>query len=161
MELLYDRGDEYYGQVFGYLMIAFVFACAPYIYGSLLVANNNLKLFNIIAGLNVVLNICLNWFWIQQSGALGAAMATLITQAFATILQFLYVYRIFQFKATFKGGFRISLFVLGSTGIFYLLYQYPIQWILALFIASGLSLVWALILGVLTIQPLKLIRKSF
>ena len=54
------------GQVFGILMICFVFISTTYIFGTLLTANGNLKTLNKIAFGGVVLNIILNLILIPK-----------------------------------------------------------------------------------------------
>ncbi len=75
------------GQVFGILMICFVFISTTYIFGTLLTANGNLKTLNKIAFGGVVLNVVLNLILIPKYQAYGAAIASLITQGLTTIAQ--------------------------------------------------------------------------
>ncbi len=75
------------GQVFGILMICFVFISTSYIFGTLLTANGNLKTLNKIAFVGVILNIILNLILIPIYKAYGAAIASLITQGLTAIAQ--------------------------------------------------------------------------
>jgi O-antigen/teichoic acid export membrane protein len=80
MRLLYHRGDAYYGRVLGVLMWSFLPVCGMYVYGTLLTANENLKRLNGLFAGGLVLNISLNAILIPTGQALGAAVATCITQ---------------------------------------------------------------------------------
>ena len=79
--LLYPMAaDEYAAKVFAYLMPAYIAISSVYVYGTLLTANGSLRHLNIIAFSGVIINFALNYWLIPQSGALGAASATLFTQ---------------------------------------------------------------------------------
>jgi len=75
------------GQVFAILMLCFVCISSTYIFGTLLTANGNLKTLNRIAFAGVVLNITLNFVLIPLYQALGAAIASLVTQALTSLAQ--------------------------------------------------------------------------
>ncbi len=89
MVLLYDTVTPDSGPILGYLIISFIAMSIGYIFGALLMANGNLKGLNIIFVLGLVLNFTLNWILIPRYLALGAAIATFITQFFVFILQWL------------------------------------------------------------------------
>ncbi len=95
------------GQVFGILMICFVFISTTYIFGTLLTANGNLKTLNKIAFAGVVLNIILNLILIPIYKAYGAAIASLITQGLTAIAQ------IWLCKSYFNLAVNKSLLVKG------------------------------------------------
>ena len=66
-------------------MPSFLGVCTVYIYGSLLTANGNLKTLNAIALAGMLMNILLNLMLIPGHKALGASVATLLTQACVAI----------------------------------------------------------------------------
>lgn len=85
MLLLYPQSDEYWADIFGLLMPSFLGACTVYIYGTLLTANGSLRALNFIALSGMVLNVVLNLLFIPAYKALGATVATLLTQAVVAI----------------------------------------------------------------------------
>ncbi len=97
------------------LMFAFVGMSMFYIYGTLLTANANLKILNIISFTGLGLNLIANFALIPSYGALGAAIATMITQLFAGIAQFVVVKR--------KFGISVNTATLTRIGIFIALYS--------------------------------------
>jgi O-antigen/teichoic acid export membrane protein len=96
-------------RVFGILMMCFIAISSNYIFGTLLTANGNLKLLNIVAFSGMLLNIILNLILIPYYKAYGAAFTSLITQAMVAIVQIWLVIRIFKFE-------NISGFVLKFSG---------------------------------------------
>jgi O-antigen/teichoic acid export membrane protein len=94
--LLYDSHVSYSSAIFGWLMIAFLFVSTTYLYGTLLTANNNLRQLNAAAAITVVLNITLNLLLIPRYHALGAAIASLASQGFFAITQWLLAIRLLR-----------------------------------------------------------------
>ncbi|MCB0795169.1 MAG: oligosaccharide flippase family protein [Flavobacteriales bacterium] len=87
MDLRYSLHTEHSAPVFAILMVCFVAVCTTYVYGTLLTAAGDLRRLNLIAGAGMVLNIGLNLWWIPVHGPLGAAWASLITQAGTALAQ--------------------------------------------------------------------------
>lgn len=69
------------------LMVCFVAMISTYIFGTLLTANGSLTTLNAVAGFGVVLNLALNFYWIREEGAVGAARASMITQLLTAVIQ--------------------------------------------------------------------------
>ena len=82
MSLLYTYSEPRWADVMGVLLLGFLGMGVSHICGALLLANNEVGLCNRIYTLGMLINIGLNWFLIPQSGAMGAAIATLFTQYF-------------------------------------------------------------------------------
>jgi len=110
-------------QVFGILILCFVFISTTYIFGTLLTANGNLKMLNKIAFAGVLLNIVLNLILIPTYKAYGAAIASLITQALTAIAQIYLVKVYFKFKINTPLLIRILVFTLFIIGLNYYLTQ--------------------------------------
>lgn len=72
---------------FRLLMIGFVGLCMFYTYGTLLTANANLKVLNIVSVIGLAVNVILNFILIPIHGVVGAAFATMCTQLFAGGIQ--------------------------------------------------------------------------
>jgi O-antigen/teichoic acid export membrane protein len=96
IDLLYHHPSPYSSRIFGILMVGFLFVSTSYIYGTLLTANNNLRHLNILAGSTVVINVSLNLILIPRYHAVGAAISSLVSQAFYAIMQLLLSRRILK-----------------------------------------------------------------
>ncbi len=80
MDLLYTDADPYWADIFGWLLLSFPAVATMYVYGSLLTAAGKMKHLNLLAAAGVVLNIVLNLLLIPHHQALGATIATVVTQ---------------------------------------------------------------------------------
>lgn len=87
---------------FQLLMFCFIAIASNYIFGTLLTANGSLTVLNIIAFSGMVMNIVLNFILIPKYQVFGSALASLITQVFTSLAQFILAYRIFSFKVNIK-----------------------------------------------------------
>lgn len=115
IDLLYHQHVETSASIFGILILCFIGISTSYIFGTLLTANGSLKELNIMATGGVIINIVLNLILIPKYYALGAAIASLITQSFTAIIQIIIAKRIFGFNINIKRIITLALFV---TGIF-------------------------------------------
>jgi O-antigen/teichoic acid export membrane protein len=100
-------------QVFKLLMGGFVAVSTTYIFGTLLTANGNLKLLNIISAIGLIINFSMNMILIPHLMAVGSAYASLVTQFFIAIIQVILVQRIFKFKINYRYLITLLFFVLG------------------------------------------------
>lgn len=118
MRLLYTEADGYWGATFAWLMPGFVFNATVYVFGSLLTAENQLRGLNRIALAGVAGNILLNLLLIPRYQALGAAYATLATQALVAVAHLVYTARVFEWPRRLSGealrglGFTLLLVAL-------------------------------------------------
>ena len=87
IDLLYVSYTPYSAKIFSILIIGFVFISTSYIFGTLLTANKNLRHLNMLAGITVFINITLNLLLIPRFHAVGAAIASLCSQAFYALMQ--------------------------------------------------------------------------
>ncbi len=90
MHVLYPAAGAYDGKVLAWLMSAFPAFCIMYVYSTLLTANGNLKLLNMIALAGVVINIGSNLYFIPREHALGAAIVAFITQSSLAVCYIFY-----------------------------------------------------------------------
>lgn len=149
------------GEVFGLLMICFVFISTTYIFGTLLTANGNLKTLNKIAFGGVLLNIVLNFILIPKYQAYGAALASVVTQGLTTIAQIwlsksyfnLSINKLLLVKGTVFTALCLALGI-GLTQKFFAFL--PWYTLLAILFFSGI-----LLLFVLQIVEIKNVRKLF
>lgn len=80
MIALYEDATPRWGTVLGLLFPSFIILSGTYILGTLLLANGSLRGLNRLFIGSIVLNIGLNFWFIPQWGAAGAAATTLCTQ---------------------------------------------------------------------------------
>jgi len=93
---LYHAHVSYSSGIFGWLMISFFFVSMTYLYGTLLTANNNLRHLNMAAAFTVLINVSLNLILIPRYQAMGAALASLVSQGFFAITQWILSIRLLR-----------------------------------------------------------------
>ncbi len=89
VKLLYTEVDLSSGNTFSMLMLCFIPISFVNIYGTLLTANGNLKAYNYIAFVGILINVGLNWWLIPEYQAFGSALASLLTNLLVAGLIFL------------------------------------------------------------------------
>lgn len=89
VNLLYTQIDTSSGNTFSLLMLCFIPISFVNIYGTLLTANGNLKSYNYIAFVGILINVGLNWWLIPDYQSFGSALASLITNLLVAIMIFL------------------------------------------------------------------------
>jgi len=154
IDLMYLSPAPYSSKIFGILMVGFLFVSTSYIYGTLLTANNNLRYLNILAGATVVINVTLNLILIPRFHAVGAAISSLVSQAFYATTQLFLSRHIL--KIPLNGDILIKLagFLALNLLTGYLTLFIP-GWIPGFLILLGSCLVSSLLLGL--IRPAELI----
>jgi O-antigen/teichoic acid export membrane protein len=151
---IYDSNIEESKTSFIWLMIGFFALSINFIFGTLLSANGNFKVLNLISGVAVIINVGLNFLLSPTYGAEAAGVVFFITQSFVSIIQLFMAKRIIPFD------FNISL-ILKHVIILILLF------ILGLFFTDSFSLfISQALIGVLLLFLLKIIhpveiKKSF
>lgn len=150
MEGLYVEGDAYSSDILGYLILSFIAASGTYIHGTLLTANGNLLKMNLVFVVGVVLNVLLNWWLIPEMQALGAAVATCITQFAVWLAQVELVRR--TFHKPFQGVLllRLLLFGLACLFTFQWLAEQQGRWLLRFLLCFPLTAVLAFVFGLVT-----------
>lgn len=154
LRLRYVSVNAFAGISFSLLMVGFIGNCMFYTYGTLLTANANLRQLNLISLSGLLLNLILNLILIPQYAAIGAALATMITQIFAGITQMLVCYRKFNFKPDSTAVLRFSLFMLLFGGLNYFLDQQQADVVLTLCISLVAGIALILLLRVFQIRDL-------
>lgn len=155
MELLYVEQTAYWSELFGYLMISFVGVATVYIFGSLLTANGSLKYLNYIAITGVLMNITLNLILIPRYQALGATIATLVTQMLVAIAHVLASIKVFNFKTNVSILTRLLLFTLITVGVFYVINLIIDNWAIAIIASVILCTLSAFLLKVMDFNTLR------
>lgn len=110
-QALYLMRIGQYAKVFPILMGSFFCLSTTYIFGTLLTANGNLKLLNIVAATGVVINIILNLIVIPRFQSVGAAFTSLCVQIVTAFGQYLLCEKIFHLRLGSKYWLHLLLFV--------------------------------------------------
>jgi len=145
---IYETPAAHSSRIFGILIIGYVFISTSYIFGTLLTANNNLKQLNILAGITVALNLGLNLLLIPPYQGVGAAISSLISQAFFALAQLFMAGRLLRLPSNRDIYFRLLLFLginLGMAWFSTTLASWPLGMGLLLGSCAGTSLALRLI----------------
>ena len=138
--------------LFSVLMFCFVCISSTYIFGTLLTANGDLKLLNVLAGVAVMVNIGLNLILIPKWQALGSAVASLITQIIVSITQIMVSKKRFDLRITFKWLIQFMVFTLGVFLIAYFSHLHISNWVVAMLVFAIMSSALALIIRMIPIR---------
>ncbi len=147
MTLLYNtQATPYLGVVFGFLMFTQLSISTVYIYGTLLTANGSIRFLNYVSGAGVLVNVILNFWLINQYGALGAVIATLVTQMIVSGAQLIKAHAIFGMGVSFKELSKTGIFILLAFVTFHWGHSLIGSWIGSMLILCCINLTFALIL---------------
>jgi len=160
MDLLYVSHVRESADVFRLLMFGYIAISTTYIFGTLLTANGNLKMLNIVAASGMVINLVLNMILVPRLYAVGSAYASLIAQFATAIVQVILVQRIFKYKVNFRYLLSIFTFIAGLLIINIFSRMLFDQWMYNFLIMVVLSLLLAMGLKLLNIKGFIQILKS-
>ena len=147
MNWAHKDATPYYGEIMIYLMLSFISLSIAYIFGSLIVASNKLRKFNILLVSGVVINFALNMYLIPHDHALGAAKATFFTQTLMAIGQVVLVYQIINVKISKRLLLSIIVFGLFCVLIFGSIYAYiQVEWVYKVLASICFTILAALVL---------------
>jgi O-antigen/teichoic acid export membrane protein len=121
--VLYHSEIAYSSRVFSWLILNFIPIGLLYVLGTLLTANENFRVMLPTLVVAVILNIVLNYFLINTSGAVGAAQATLITQLFMLLVYAVFTVYRFKIKFNLITGIKFTVFTALSYGWMQLLLE--------------------------------------
>lgn len=155
-QLIYpELYSTYNATVFAWVLTAFIPIGMGYIFGTLLTANGSLRQLNIISILGLAANFGLNAILIPQYKAMGASMATIITQSIVIILTVMYCRKFFNFSVPKKFILSIFLFIATIGSVFYVLTFVSWDWKLEALVALISIAMLAIITQVVKIKELK------
>lgn len=161
MTLLYKDADASSIAIFPILMACFLPICSSYVFGTLLTANGSLKELNIVALSSMLLNIVLNTLLIPEYKALGAAIASLITQVCNSLAQLFIIRRKFNSKPEPIFVFLLLAFaVICLKGISLIAFELKLFWMLEILILGALTFSIAFFMRLINIQGLIGILKN-
>lgn len=150
MPMIYTAATDYYAQVLSYLMLSFGGVAIAYLYGTLLVANGNLRPLNILLFVGAVANLLLNAYLIPIYKAEGAAIATAITQGAVMLGQVYLVHKLTKVEIAPKIYGRVLTFGLLCALIFYGIHMaadwpWTIRWVVSTCVCIFLALILRLV----------------
>jgi O-antigen/teichoic acid export membrane protein len=93
LDFLYNEHVKESADVFIILIPCIIPISFAYIFGTLLTANGNMKLLNIVAIAGIIVNVIINLVLIPELHARGAAIASLSTQSVVSLLQIIIVFK--------------------------------------------------------------------
>jgi len=137
MQLIYENTNEKYYDAFFWLMLSFFVFAISYIYGTLVTAGGNLKKFNLIFFIGIIVNWTLNLLLIPKLQAEGAAIATFITQSIVVLGQIILAFTLFDLEFNLKklSCFIVMILIL-ILGIFVIKSYLAHHWIYSLCISA-------------------------
>lgn len=135
---------------FKYLMVSFWAMSMSYIYGSLITASGQLKYFNLIFLIGIIINWSLNLWLIPRFEAQGAAIATMITQFFVFIGQYILANRLFSLIVKPLDGLKSLLLILSIMGlIIFFKESVALFWLIEIGLISGITMIISILFGFL------------
>jgi len=153
MEWSKAGGVDYDGDIILYLMLSFIMISMAYIFGSLLVANKNLKRLNILFIIGVLINFILNYWQIPLDKALGAAKSTFITQTIMTLGQAYLAISLLKIKIGKRILVNMAIFGLFCALLSWVVSVYsPIEWWYNIILYICVTLFFAFISGLMDIK---------
>ena len=159
IDSIYINNTDESANVFFWLILCFIPLSFSHVFGTLLTANNNLRLLNQMAIFGVILNICLNLILIPRMEAQGAAIATVITQSVTALLQLFLVMRVFKFSIDWNSVSRLGIFIVIYVPMTYLMSSYFHQ-IWSLITTFGIGFTMLVLLKLVHFQDLLALLKS-
>lgn len=159
-QLLTPERSDQSGLIFAILTLSYLPIASIYIYGTLLTAHNKLRVLNMSSALGVGLNVVLNFWLIPSHQAVGAAIATICTQAIVAGIQMALGIKLLQVKPSFSWIARLTGWLSGLFICLYLLNCLDLHWILGLGSLLAINLTFALLLRLIDIKQIFNILKS-
>jgi O-antigen/teichoic acid export membrane protein len=155
LSIIYKNDIFISAQSFKYIMLSFVGMCATLIFGTLLTARGDLKFLNITSAIGILINIIINLILIPKYGAVGASIATVVTQTLVSIVQINHCFKTLSVRLSMKQSFLFTSYVIL---LIVVLYYIPIDSVsmLLLSILSGLILMF-----VFQLIQLKVLKQLF
>ncbi len=160
MALLYENHSISSATVLQALLFSSLAFGTTFVFGTLLTAKGDLRLLNRVAFLGFLVNVFLNLILIPFYGAFGAALATVITQSSAALVQMYLCFKNLKLDYGLTYWLRILLYtalvLLGSFAIHH--YLHLVWWQLALSNIAFIALL-ALPSGLLPLKDAYLLIK--
>lgn len=152
MDLMYTAHVNESAEVFRILMLGFIGVSTTYVFGTLLTANGNLRILNIVAAGGMILNLLINIILVPRLMAVGSAWASLVTQMTMAVIQTFIAVRLFKFKTDLKFVFAVATFLAGVIVINYFSKFLFTDWRLNFVVMTAASAGLAMALKLLNIK---------
>jgi len=141
--------------IFQLLMWSLVAISSNYVFGTLLTANNNLKVLNWIALSGLLINFLLNFLLIPIYQAFGSAMASLATQLLTAALQLGLAVRYFNFRKDFGWASRFIWLVVAMLMMGFLQnYFKGVLWEIRFVFLFSMGLIFAISIKTMNVKNL-------
>lgn len=133
--------------VFKGIMLCFIPVSIINIYGTLLIAGGEMKIFNRAAALGIVVNVTGNLIALPLFGAIGAAVVSLITQSIVAAITLIYARKKYRLSPSTKniGAYVLTLFCFGTAVL--VLQQIHWHWLLQIVVAICAGMLAAVFTG--------------
>lgn len=154
--LIYTNNIEESSLPFILLMFSFIGMASSIVYGTLLTAKGDMKFLNYAAAIGIVINISLNAYLIPNHGALGAAIATVITQCTVSLAQFVYSVQFLQLEIFNLRSVILLAYTVTSAVLFY---YFRMESILSTVLIFAILPILMIIFGLIDIRQLKSLLK--
>ena len=147
-------------QVFGIIMFGFLGTCAMYVFSTLLTAGGNLRQLNLAALAGIIINFTLNIWLIPKFMAVGASVASLVTQLLTAAVYVFLVQYFYRFRPNYK--FLVSLVIYAAVAMAcgHLVHSAPFHWLLSLGLYVAFLLILAGVLGLLSPKAILFILRE-
>jgi O-antigen/teichoic acid export membrane protein len=154
LNLLYPASDATWSFSFQILLFSFPAVFLSYIFGGFLTAAGRLKSISYFALGTIFINILLNYFWIPEFGASGAALATFISQGLMAFAQLSYV--IWSWETDFESKLILkAILYMGLNFIsIYVINTSYFHWVLKIVAFIIIAIILSLVLRLVNIKKL-------
>ncbi|MCQ2959463.1 MAG: oligosaccharide flippase family protein [Bacteroidales bacterium] len=161
MNLMYSESVESSSEIFKVLIVGFLPISSSYIFGTLLTANNSMKVMNIMAACGMVFNVTFNAVFIPKYGAWGAAVVSVVTQFLTGLIQIVLSIRYFKFSIPYRDIAKVILFVSVNVALFYSFKEtFCENWIWNVLILCIIGVLFAFVFRIIRIKDILLVLKS-
>ena len=161
MDLMYEESIDTSAKIFQVLIIGFIPISSSYIFGTLLTANNSMKVMNLMAAAGMICNIGFNAIFIPRYGAWGAAVVSVITQFFTGIIQIILSLKYFKFHIPYKDIAKMMVFIFINLLLFYFLKGVLFEnWIYNVLILCIIGFAVAFVIRLIRVKDIVHILKS-
>ncbi|UBM61123.1 polysaccharide biosynthesis C-terminal domain-containing protein [Candidatus Sulfidibacterium hydrothermale] len=151
--MAYQLRMEQSATIFRLLMWGFAGIASNYIFGTLLTANNNLRVLNGIALSGLIINFTLNFLLIPHYQAVGSAVATLVTQWGTAVLQLIFAFRLVRLNIRRDLWLRLFVLLAGTFLAGLLLQEAGIlSWKMQLLLLPGVGLLMGVLMKTLDVK---------
>lgn len=161
MDLLYDEHIVESARVYKIIIFGVIAMGTSYVFATLLTANGDLKVLNIIAFISVLISLVLNSLLVPKMMAMGSAIANVSALSFSTIVQLFIVRN--KFRLRFGSSFytKVIVFIALSVLTFLLIHKLlDNDWMVKFLMSSIIALIIAVVLRLLSIgEFIKIVKE--